>query len=1555
MLKSVFKSSLIHFLCFQLLYLGVFGELSLRQGQRSPASFEHQYNIEELTTKLSEFKTEIKGKDLEPDCGNKEETTLTEEELMLQSLFGDNATIYTREDRAFYQYVDSLKGNSCGGAADSVAPAVNQNECKVEKVSGYIDQVVEEIMAREKKEQEPKPFKLDDPKVRDFHQRAQGLMQEVRKYIADTNVENEIRLGLLVEYLGSVALPMRDLIVVLRGYIPREYDGVYFYESLLPEISSELIGDDEFARDAITSGPNKLVENFHLEIEEGRWGRIKLKYNQNEVLARDIVQILRAPTAKNYVRATKWMTLQMMLAQVFSYDAMLGETKPLDIPKSCQNHFSGSLPEKMEMQYTGAQGDAFLDRILAEHGLIMSEGNTQYAEFYLDNVNKNPLVEGYSGLMPFENYKAAMIGLSGEKEKHLKPEIDDYTGFEDIKNILMNKGMTPFYDSNSYLFGLIDFKDDNYFGSSLIEKIFTQPETSEIFEYDDDSGEVVEISHVRQNLSRFMTELMQRHRVEYWEDLIGGDLEARLKRTPVKIRFPSIYGATVWRMWALGELEKFTDKYAETDMPIKVQSNFMRALQRSSHPAAQGRTAKDKLLNISKYLKELKVADEFIPTRRLTTGDHLEGYQLLGKLWDILSSYTDELPASRTNEWEYLRSQMENGNPWARVRLSYLLLNDELESIRKGEMPGYSKASFTEFNGEKINSCKKRDVTTVISKIRQAAQKMGIDRKLTPGYGTNLLNDDEKKYVWDDLVEKSSPLFKQNNEIGRPFYESMEETTYNTFLSKDNIEKFVQSHIHSGLRDKAWEELDEYFESSEGKTASFYAELYRLKGKPEEQLEYFEAHSLENGIDNQYKAKIGFLMMDNNIKRSVLKSLLRGSAQLRKNEVLGNLENFCNLEPSDHESFKTLYFATSKAQNQLNQLTGAPTIPEDVMNSIQEKVNAMSDEEWTDMWLGIGAGVLGVGAMLIGGACTGLTGGLCAPLGMAMVAAGASAMTMQVALVTREFDRKIDADRNSGFVSEMEKLGFSNSGSADNISRGWFWTIFEAVTIIPLIGVTARSLKVGSKLTAVSAGMMARNIGKVGFRQAWSMTGQAGRTVVSEADVRFARLVLGFDSFSNQSKEALGVFKSLGAPVKDAVETLTTRGIDKSIVQRAFDRVNSLKQLHAAGQLSPYAFAKRVGQIVANIQKAARASAAKGMAYTSKVVVEEAPKAIDEATAKVVSDYFAGNAKGLKYLMSSYAKRIPNAIKQMERYDQGSSLLGKVTLLPWIRNGIRSLRSAQLSKHSEQILRLEAELAELVASKGNLEEFILKNVDDLTDIFIKIPVRKREIPYMFFVQGGPHLGKSISSVGGKVSRFGGHVFSNGLVMRKFFNARSRLIYESMKGQARNVLGLQTFVASETAFEAYKAFQESLAHASEKLTGEAKESLLLKYAKLEDELSEKIFTHVSAKIESTNPWESLKRSMFKGDQRLRVDFTQMDKDSLKRVLFQPATEQEEAIGTVIWSSVPVEDLFSLKEIGEVAHRVIRELSEYKNVDEFQALLNALKVIVIKRDPGVVEIM
>jgi len=1556
MIRGIFASLFIHFICFQLMFSGSISDLS-QSSARKPASFGYEIKLVELKKKIEEFKVAIKGKELEPECEEKldesGEVELSEEDLLMQELFGAGSKTNAREDRAFFKYVDSFKANSCGVIEEEEL----KEECKGEKIEGYIDQMVKRAMELEAQKKEVPPFKLDNEEIRNYHQQATFYMQEVRKYLSDDSLEREERVSLLVQYLGAVALPIRDLIVVMRAYTPREYDGVYFYESLLPEISVDLIGNDPQIHDLILHGPNKMVENFNLEFVDRSWGRIGLKYNANESLARDIVNILKAPTAKNYVRASKWMTLQMMITQMATYDGMQGIDSNIELPKSCQNHFNGSLPAEIPAQYSSAQGDGFLNRILAEHKLVLNEGDTEYIDYYLDHMNKDPLEESYNGLMPFEKYKAAMQGVAKDRDTNALPSLDDYSDFQGAMNILRPKAMSTFHESNSYLLGWIDFEDEKFQGAKLFEKLLVQPETNETYEYEDSEGNSITINHVDQRLSLYLTETMQRHKVNDWELLLSENLKKRLAANRVSITFPPLYGASVWRMWALRELEKFVDQYSETPISDQLASTIYRGFNPRARGAikvkseGEGRATFKRLSN---YLKSIKISGEFTPARRFMKDEHISRYAELGKLWSILSQKSGYLPVAKPSELTYMKAQMEAGNPWARTRLSYLVLKEELSAISQGSIPSYSQVDQEEYNGTQVNMCLRKDVSGLRGHIEKAARAMGITRVLRPGYANGALNKDEKMSIWEGVIDGASPLFEQKNTRGEAYYHSLDKTASQTFLSKEDVEKFVEANLPEGLRGLAWEGIDNYLESDSAKVGVFLGDLYKMKGDPEKQLQFFEQHSQSNGINSAMDAKLSFLFLDSNLKFNVLKSLLRGSANLRRNALQVKLESFCNLEPNDHESLKTLFYSTTKAQNELNRLVGAPTVPNDVMEKIQAKVNEMSPEEWTDMWLGIGAGLLGVAAMLIGGACTGLTGGLCAPLGVAMMAAGASAMTMQVALVTREYSRKIDSDRNAARVKDMEELGFANRGSSSSVSRGWFWTAFEAISILPLIGVVARSVRVGSKLAAVSTMTFARNVGKTGLRSAWQLTGQAGKTVVSEADVRFARLVLGFDSFKGQSREALEAIGKMGPAVKGSVEELVKAGVSQKSIVRTFKRIRNLRKLHARGKISAFAMVKRIGQITLGMTMASSRANAKGIVYQSKVIVNETPNAIDQMTAKTVSDYFAGNPKGLHYLLNHYAKRLPNASEAMKRYEQGSSLMGKLTIIPWAKNGFRSLRNKHLHQYAAQISRLEKEAAALVASKGSLEDFILTNVDELTDVFMKIPVRKRELPYMFFIQGGPHLGKSMSSI----SSFGVHNatywMSNGIVMRKFFNARSRLIYESMKSQARGVLGLDHFVASETALEVFKAFQHSVSEAAEKLGEEGGVTLIRQYDDLEERLAGKIIESVQSRVEATGFFNRMRNSIDKGSSRIRRELMDLDTDSLRKVLFHPENARETAIGNVLWSSVSVDDLFELKEVGSVAHRVIRELSDYENVDEFTRFVNALKVISIKRDPGVVEI-
>ncbi len=1546
-MREFIYSLFIHALCFQILFGPSLMDLGQRKLRR-PASFGYELELDALKTRLVEFKEKLKGKEVKPENCSEEDSEggMSEEEAMLMSLFGENSTVYSREDMAFNKYVDSLEGNACGVVENNQQQPAAEN-CVSKKVDGYIDLKAKAIMKAEAEsveEDHRADFSLENKEVRELHKEALFLMGEVRKYLTDDTLSKDDRVGLLVEFLGSVSLPMRDLVTVLRAYTPLEYDGKYFYESLLPEFSGGLI-EDEVSKDLIQSGPNKMVENFYLEVESRGWGKAGLRYNPNDVIARDIVALLNAPTAKNYVRASKWMTLQMMLTQVATYDAMMGIEEPIEIPNSCQNHLNGDLPEKIKMQYSSQDGDGLLNRILADHGLIYSEGNTDYTEFYYDLENKDPMKESYSGLMPFETYKAAMQELYDSEGKSgldiLNATLDDYQNFNEVVEILRPKALSVFQDNHSWVFGLIDFEDEIYKGSNLFNKVLAQPETSEIYEYTNDAGNTVEIDHVAQNLSTFLVELMQRHKVDHWDKLISGDLKLSLERTQVRIKFPSLYGATAWRMWALRQLEEFVQTVDIKD--AKVIRAFNKAYLNANHKLNPSNKTEDRVNALKSYLNELKVSDEFVPTRRLNTETHRKGYRLLERLWTELVLRTSYLTKAKLSEYDYLKGQMQNGNPWARLRLSYIVLMNELEFITSEQRPTYSQVSQEEYNSTSLKSCLNKDISDLRTRLTKAAKKMGLTNPLEPGYANLVVKDKERDQVFSTVIDKASPLFKQQDTSGKPFYQNLEEVTYATLLSKEDVEKFVDEKLPAGLHDMAWEGIEDFLATDEADIGRFFTDLYRLKGNPEKQMEYFEQYSQDFGIDNSYDVKRTFLVMDNNIKIHVLKSLLKSSANLRKVKIMQEMEQLCNLEPEDQENFKTLFYSTSKAQNQLNQLTGAPTVPNDVMEKINGKLASMSAEEKKDMWLGIGAGVLGVAAMLIGGACTGVTGGICAPLGVAMMAAGASAMTMQADLMTREFSRKKQADLNTEKVKTFEELGFANIGSSDNVSRSWFWTIFEAVSIIPLIGITARSVRVGTKMTY----LFAENTLKSGLRQGIKVTGRSSGTVYAEADVAFSRLVLGFSTPLAQAKEVTKALGKGSIALKNALLNAGKAGVNPKVVSRAIKRIRNLHKLYRQGKISLVAMTRKIGKIIFGVQGVAKT-------YVSKVAVTETVENIDKQTAKTVADYFAGNPKGFHFLMNEYAKKVPGAIKSMERYEKGTSLIGKIALLPWMRNGIRSIRSSHLSKYADNILRMERETAELVAKNGNLEDYILRNVDELTDIFKDIPMRKRELPYMFFIQGGPHLGKSLSSISARGVNKATYWASNGLVMRKFFNARSRLIYESAKSQAKSILGLSTYVSAETALETFKNFQFSVANAAAKAGDTAGTEILEQYTKLEDKLVKEVYQSVKQYLDSSK-LVHLKDGVVGGKKRLLNGVSKLDETALKKIIFSPESEQEKALGVVIWSILPVEKLFKLDEMGDVAHRVIRELANYENVGEYEKLLNAFKVLVIKRDPGVVEIM
>jgi len=1566
--KQIFTSFLIYLISVQMVLA--------KAPSRAPAAYGYDIELEELFKEIESFRVEIKGKDLESDCNTDSadavESAVNEDAVSTPAIDPNTYLASDNTEAQFNNMMSKLKTNACGQyiyTFDPETPAEEMEECKPKHQDGIFDKLISQTMDDEENEKDPEVFKVMDPTVRRLHKKAEFLMAEVRKYLGDDDFDEEKRKSLLIEYLAGVALPMRDLIIVKRAYMPNEYDGAHYYNSLLPEIPTRIFPEDDLEiRDKIQLGKDPSSDPFFIEIDDQAWGRSQLRYNETQILSRDILTLTKAPVKRNYIRALKWMTLHMMLNQIYVYEAMLGHDRPVNIPRSCQNHFNADLPESFKFKFMEGQGVSYMDNILQSQGLTIDD-NGQYFEYYMNNVDLDPTKNGYSGLMPFQEYKNAQQGLK-KTSGPLAPSVDDVTHFDRVLGLKLPEANKVFKGTKKVgpARGKKKTMSVTYKGAELWDKIIRTPQEGKVYEIKIDEENKTMIDPKRQNLSLYLAELIQRKNAVHFEDVISDSVREKLSNSRLKIEFPALYGSAVWRTWGLKKLQAVLETNLESNSSelLNIMKYKCRATGRYRNSLCSTDPAKS-IANLSDFLSEFTQPGKYTPVRRLKESGLEKNYPMLTSIWNDLRDKTDLLPDAKPVELDFLVDQMKAHNPWARVRLSYVMAVDELEHWKDGHEPTYSHHSRRGRVMDNNSVCYFNNMNSRLSKLKEAASKLGIDRGIVPSHATNVLNSDEKEYLWKDILdttnEGNSRLFTVVAPDGKEYYSHLENLSYQTILTRNSVEDTV-SKLPVRLNPEDEKSIEEVLKSPMAEHGEFFLKLYKERGNPEKQQKMFQKFSEDNGIDNEFLVKLNFLSLDNDLKRPIYHSMIRQAAYKRKMAIQESLNEFCDLEPTNHARFKALFYSTTKAQSKLNQMAGLPGVPEKIL----DYMNSMSPEEWTDLKLGLGAGLLGVGAILIGSACAGITGGLCAPLSVVMIGAGLKALDMQMELVGRELDRKLEADDLERQVQTMEGLGFTDKGSASQVSRSWFWTAFEVVSLIPMIGVVSRSASVGTKLAVVSGKSLIQRTGKVAFKQ-------AAKRVMQEADVKLARYVLGFDSLASDFGLRTAA-RAGGKPAADAAADLTARlakaGVPKEEVAKTMSKYKKVMFLFSKGKLSTDGMISAVGKLLSPFRVALRGTRNALAREVGRVTVTESVQTIDNQAAKVISSYFGHNPKAFHKVYKSRlmkgmlgGDRLTKATKAWDKVKDVTWFVGKWPVLPknptvlnrvaqafkaagYVGHGlvrtpykfwtwIKKLRVEHLAKHADKIKALEKELAILAKNGGDLEKFILNNMDDLTDIFMKAPMRWRELPYIILWQGAPHIGGV-----GQVPML--HHFADGMILRKFFTARGRLVYESLKAEARTTLGLSKYVAAETTMGAFKSFQESVANAAEQMTEEASEKFIKQYDEMERSIVKKLYQQVTQRADD---------GTFRFAHGSQV--MEMTEESFRRYIFNPRNIKEEALGHAIWESSPVDDLLDMRSLGDVAYRAVKELADYKNVDEFQKFVNALKVLAIQRDPGVVEFM
>lgn len=1401
-------------------------------------------------------------------------------------------------DEDFKRLMASLKKDSCvqNNFTLDKEEFVEKN-CPKIKVKGLFDKIVQKTIEEERANKPLSYFQNKvDPEFLALYKEAIVHLRTVNTITANEDYSVDDRIDLLNAYVENVLLPIRDLVIIKRSYVTKENDGSDYYKNLEPSLSASLVQNlNTEQQGLLTQGPDPATSPFYMEVT-GKGNSYRLSFSATDIIRHDVVTLLKAPSVKNYVLALKWMTLHMMLSQVYLYDTILGSKGAIKIPNSCQNQFNGNLPSLFKFKFEEGVGNQFLEGILSGHGLTFKPDDTAYLDYYIDNINKDPTKDGYSGMVPFENYKNAKMSLRNQSGRGgmTKPQFDDIAHFETVMGFKASQALSVFKGTIEKKTRATRIKENiTYAGAETFEEILGSYPADEIAEIKLRDGSIQQIYPGKQNVSPYLLGLMKKYGATDYTQLISEKMKKKFVGKRAWLDFPSMYSSPAWRDWSLKLLADVFYKYR--NLPTNSEFHLLTKLACQKGAGVPNQETHDLctkgniVLNFSNYLSEFRSGEKYIPTRRLEERKFQNVYPILGAIWANLRNQTELLPEAKPFELNYLLEQMAAGNPWARLKFSYMTAIDRLEYQKDGIPPVYQFSGLWLKTNEKAK-CDDKNVSLQLSKIQEAGKILGLDRTLAYDHADKILSASEKNFIWKNIVEdidhRNAQLFSVRSG-NKDFYKIAEDLSYKTILDQN-------SALSTGIKisENTRGQIAQIAKSNQAQVGDFFLKLYKVKGDVERQKKLFEQFSQVNGIDNTFNLKLNFLAIDDSYKKPIYKDILKQAAMARKLQILSHLDTFCGMNINSHKEFKNIFYSTSKAQNELNQMAGLPAVPEEVL----KKINEMSPDEFRDMWWGIGSGVAGMAAIIVGGACTVASGGICAPLGGAMAVAGMASLGIQVKLTSNELERKVESDVLEKKVKVMEDLGFANLGSTDEVHRSYAWTAFEAISIFPLIGVATRSIVLGPKLVAVSAKSILHKNGKTAFRA-------SVKSAAHEEEVRAARYLLGVESSS----------KNLG--------------LDKRTIDQAKNKIDMIRKLYTSGEIDLKTMLSKIAKILDPIKRAKLAAARTVKNEIGKVTVKESKEQIDRQAARVVSNYFADNPKDMLRLIKSYSgERLQKSINVMAEINAKDRIAKRIPIFGGVRDWYMRMRHESLAKNAGKIMRIEKELASISSKEGSLENYVVKNIEDLTEIFIDIPMKKREIPYIIQIQGMPDFnffkGRRIPVLS---------VMSEGQTLKKVFTARARLVHESYKAQARSTLKLKRYVQSETTLGAFQSFQYSVAEMASRKTDQEAMKIMGEYRDIEEKFTQRLY----AKYVSSG--------------------NKMDYKSFKSMITNPSSLKDKAVSEAIWESVPADELMGMKDVGVFAHKAVQELSNYNDVDGFQRYLSALRILTINRNPAVLEIM
>jgi hypothetical protein len=1360
---------------------------------------------------------------------------------------------------------------------------------------GLIKEIGDRALAAEKNRKISKMM-FGDPKIQSRLKAAKELRKRLESKLFSKTESKEARRAYLQLYFENVMLPLRKLLILSIDQSDNLLDPMSEFSPHVPKDLVEKASDvEKFFEDGNPAFPNGMKFS---DFEEAvpmcvNQRRFEFDFSPITTLTRDIQVLSSAVTKENYMKGIKLMTLQMLTKQIASHNEFLGLREPIQFPEGCRKIAGGMLPAKYTPPpSTAAEQNALMNSMLQNLGFI--EGSDAYKAYYRSYVRASPESGGFTGYLPFEKLYSAQRGIDPARKKFVDrlPDPTPVKGsgpqsFRDIHE--------PAFDDQQDFPHIYQLKVANLkisersvkLAGPIIQKMIT-PASGNLVLNPGEAGIAVD------GFPQYLVDRMKSAKVYDWKDpkVLCPAAKAELESSVVRLPMPRLDGPDANRRWGVAAFGKFADEYKNFLEPKYSKSNV------------------EKFQNL---VREVCVRHP----------KPWPGWDRNGKQINAAIAFCDKgAPGARVNAWLAQVSADLGDYRYENEVIAKSVLQD---SVIRSHYPtmarvwelarGVSKDGGPEGSANLISGAHQNELTYLASRM-----------DYTPWAALRAA------YV----IAKNCEVLPAPTEGAHPLASLGATFGVDVPLAPDHGNRLLSPDEKEMLWKKIADEMNESMaglavvEGDKLKAGKTYNTLDRLnqvhRSSPlltkSDAVAASKAALLERSHVVSAKKIEGVFQEPENQSAETLFQIYesRNSPEKQEELMAGMLGKFEGVKSAEDVKIKLLSLDSDAKKPIYQEILKEAAVKRKALLQERMKVlcslDPVGDGDSLDRFKEIVYSTVKVQDEL--NEALGLPG--------------------LPESVTKELKRWSKSDWNNMKLTGLQLVFFASAailtGGCVVGSGGLCAPVAAAVLSAAATGTQLQIFK-NSLKDASNADERAASV------KAWADLGFSTTDEVKKSREGKSYMMASLDAVF-----VLPLLSSTAKSLQMATRALTEKGgrtavrnLQKFLTRSSSENLKTLDQSTELGKKTLASIGHEVevkGSMYTLGYRKAWSEMAPWRVFQSAgrelfmpLKLKEAGVTVETTQmlfSKTLSQHFGNNVKKFRSFLNSYGGnrlgRMEVALRGYEKkYLENPNLLRRLLL----KTGFPQNRIEKLTSHllnGKKIRTMMAELNEVEKMGGSLEKYISENADSIRGVLAELPVRKREIPYYMLVQGSP---LSLSSTPGLRQTIG--LFDESLQAHRIALAAENLLFEAGRAQAYKELNVESMVAVHNTYDVVRQF---LTTVDQSLSQSADKDVLAKVNKFQSEVAERIVTY---------------------QRKNKPEMRLSSADELKSILFNPKNDKERAMAQDLWNSTPTDQLFLVDEMGESADKIVKRLSNYSNVDEFENFLSALKVLTLSKRPKV----